>query len=57
MEKKEILKKLSPILKGVMLSGIKLNKYGGDLFLIILWKKHSFINQRLERRFFIPNYS
>ena len=51
------LKKLCLILKGVMLFeflvmcillllGIKLNKYRGDLLLSILKKRHSFLNQR-----------
>ena len=61
------LKKLCLALKGVMLSeflavcnlqllGVKLNKYGGDLLLIILQKRYSFLNERLERKGSIPNY-
>ena len=58
--KKSFLKKLCLTLKVVMLSeflvllGIKLNKYGGNLLLIILWKRHSFLNQHFKRRCSIP---
>ena len=38
-----------PVVCILLLLRIKLNKYGGDFFLSILQKKHSFLNQHLER--------
>ena len=39
----------------LLLLGIKLDKYGSDLLLIILQKRYNFLNERLERRGSIPN--